>query len=149
MQVNSTLAHYQLPLHGTAQQAGHAAADPVGSPVRQVTGSGELSSATWPTTVEVPPKSSTPLEFGDWLARTASYRAAVRLQTKSDMPPTALQNAADDPAPSPADEDAFATAETETADTQAAKEAQTDHTTEATTGPEADSDGNQRQAVTE
>lgn len=96
MHVNSTLAHYQLPLSGAAQQTGTPTTDPVGSPVRLITGSGELSSATWPTTVEVPPKSGTPLEFGDWLARTANYRAAVRSHPTSQMPPTALQNTEDE-----------------------------------------------------
>ena len=158
MHVNISLAHYQLPLHGTAPQAGHAAADPAGSSVRQVTGSGELSSATWPTTVEVPPKSGTPLEFGDWLARTANYRAAVRLQPKSEMPPTALQNAEDDPRPSPADEDAFATSDADTAGPdapgkeaagrEAAGEAQADRTADAAARPGPDG-GDQGQAAAE
>lgn len=99
MYVNSSYTYHQLLLTGAAtKQAGNTAADTGGSSVRLVGSLDEPSSAAWPTTVEVPPRSGTPLEFGDWLARTANYRAAVRSTPESGIPPTALQDTEEQPA---------------------------------------------------
>lgn len=79
MFMNTSLAHYQLPLFGLNSPA---LSTEIGANQRSVflqpiTAAGDTATESWPATIEVKPKDSVPQEYRNWLARITTYREAT------------------------------------------------------------------------
>lgn len=78
MFMNTSLAHYQLPLFGlnSMSLATEIGADQRSIFLRPITSAGEKASETWPITVEVKQSNMVPEEYRNWLARVTNYQRA-------------------------------------------------------------------------
>lgn len=88
MFLNTSLAHYQLPLFGlnSMSLATEIGADQRSIFLRPITAAGEQPSESWPVTVEVKKTDTVPQEYRNWLARITNYQQASGPNAAPSLP---------------------------------------------------------------
>lgn len=88
MFMNTSLAHYQLPLFGltTPTLATEIGADQRSVFLRPITAAGAQPTTSWPATVAVQDTDLVPKEYRNWLAQVTNYKDATGGSASSSTP---------------------------------------------------------------